>query len=38
MKTQQNVSESEVLKTFDLQYEDVKPEIIKVTVYSSSKN
>jgi hypothetical protein len=28
--------EAEVLKTFNLQYEDVAPEIIKVTVHKSS--
>ena len=29
-------TETDVLKTFDLQYEDVQPEIIKVTVRSSA--
>lgn len=33
MKTNSN-TDTDVLKTFDLQYEDVKPEIIKVSVKS----
>lgn len=34
MKIYKN-TETDVLKTFDLQYEDVAPEIIKVKVLSS---
>jgi len=30
-----NSAETSILKTFDLQYEDVKPEIIKVRVINS---